>query len=112
VAQFVKGDVVVVPFPFSAFAGDKVRPAIVLAACPFGTNTDYVLCMISTQDAADPNIMPLDVSDVVNGRLNVESFVRPTYLFTVAEMRIRKKIGNLTPGKLASVYEKIKSILS
>ncbi len=25
--QFVKGDVVVVPFPFSASSGDKLRPA-------------------------------------------------------------------------------------
>lgn len=111
-AQFVKGDVVVVPFPFSAYAGDKVRPAIVLAVCPFGVNTDYLLCMISTQDAADPNIMPLDASDVVNGTLRAESFVRPTYLFTVAESRIRKKVGNLTAPKLTSVYEKINSILS
>jgi mRNA interferase MazF len=32
--RFVKGDVVVIPFPFSDLSGSKKRPAFVLADLP------------------------------------------------------------------------------
>ena len=41
--RFVKGDVVVVPFPFSDLSGFKRRPALVAATIP---GNDTILCKI------------------------------------------------------------------
>ena len=41
--RFVKGEVVVFPFPFSDLQGSKPRPALVVANLP---GDDMVLCMI------------------------------------------------------------------
>jgi mRNA interferase MazF len=112
VAQFVKGDIVVVPFPFSVASGDKRRPALVLASWPCEGTTDYLLCMISSQNVAEPHIMALAPTDVENGKFDVPSYVRPSYLFAVAESRILRKIGNLTPKKLEDVTSAIKNLLS
>jgi len=44
-AAFVKGDVVVLPFPFSDLTDAKKRPALVLAAL---TRNDFILCLITS----------------------------------------------------------------
>ena len=49
-AGFVKGDVVVIPFPFSDLSGSKKRPALVLADLP---GDDILLCQITSQQTKD-----------------------------------------------------------
>lgn len=44
--RFVKGDVVVIPFPFTDLSGTKRRPALVLADLP---GDDIILCQITSQ---------------------------------------------------------------
>lgn len=43
-ARFVKGDIVVVPFPFSDFTNSKRRPALVIT----GLTGDYVILCYHT----------------------------------------------------------------
>ena len=44
--RFVKGDVVVVPFPFSDLTAAKRRPALVITAFP---GDDVILCQITSR---------------------------------------------------------------
>jgi len=81
-ARFVKGDVVVVPFPFSEKTGDKVRPALVLASVAYGARVDYLLCIITSQRPPDPHLLELEPADVTGGGLKRKSYLRPTYLYT------------------------------
>ena len=107
---FVKGDVVVVPFPFSQASGEKKRPALVLATWPILNTSDYLLCLISAQLVPDPYIMPLSDEDFEEGSLERMSYLRPTYLFAVAEERIERRIGKLMAHKLAETVDTIKDI--
>lgn len=106
-ATFAKGDVVIVPFPFSVGTGEKNRPAVVVAPLAFAANTDYLLALITAQNVPDPNIIVLDVTDIDNGALNRQSYVRPTYLFTVIEARIHLKVGTLRTEKMTQVVQNI-----
>ncbi len=58
-APLTAGDVVTVPFPVSVDRVFKVRPALVLAAIPFGLTFDYILCAITSKIAPDPAIIAL-----------------------------------------------------
>ena len=49
-ARFVKGDVVVVPFPFSDLSEAKRRPALVIAEL---ASDDLILCQITSQNIND-----------------------------------------------------------
>ena len=49
-AEFIKGDVVVIPFPFSNLSGSKRRPALVLADLP---GNDIILCQITSKHGKD-----------------------------------------------------------
>ncbi len=48
--RFVKGDVVVVPFPFSDLTQSKRRPALVIAELE---GDDLILCQITSQSIKD-----------------------------------------------------------
>ncbi|NJK51587.1 MAG: hypothetical protein HC936_00355 [Leptolyngbyaceae cyanobacterium SU_3_3] len=45
-ARFVKGEVVIVPFPFSDLTQAKRRPALVVASL---TGDDVILCQVTSQ---------------------------------------------------------------
>ena len=51
--EFMKGDVVVVPFPFSDLSANKKRPALVVATL---TGDDVILCQITSKAIVSPNV--------------------------------------------------------
>jgi mRNA interferase MazF len=71
--KFVKGEIVVVPFPFSNLSASKRRPALVLVDLP---GDDLILCQITSQTVKDNMAILIDVTDVYNGTLNAQSNVR------------------------------------
>lgn len=91
--------------------GEKRRPALVLASWPVLNTPDYLLCLTSSQLVSDPYLVPLAVEDVQGGSLYRMSYLRPTYLFTVGESRIVRKIGSLTADKLLEAADMIKDLL-
>ena len=92
---YQRGDVVIMPFPYSGAPGEKLRPALVLAAVPYAGQTDYVACIITTQNAPDPAIILLSMTDANAGVLRKQSYLRPAYLFTTSENRISRKVGTM-----------------
>lgn len=101
--NYVRGDIVWVPFPFSAEEGVKLRPAVVLASWPYKGSTDYHLCMVSTQPETDPYLMELTNADLVDGRISRTCYIRPTYNYSADEDFIESRFGRLKPDKLKAV---------
>ena len=58
--RFVKGDVVVAPFPFSDLSTTKKRPAVVVAVF---TGDDVVLCQITSKTITDYYAIPVSASE-------------------------------------------------
>jgi len=82
---FVKGDVVVAPFPFSDLSGTKKRSALVVAAL---TGNDVILCQITSQAAKDRYAIPLTDSDFTSGGLRQVTNIRPNCFFTIVTLNI------------------------
>jgi len=87
--KFIKGEVVVLPFPFSNLSGSKKRPALVLSDL---SGDDIILCQITSQNT-DNNSMLLDESSFSSGSLPVISYIRPTRIFTADKNIIIRKAG-------------------
>ncbi len=64
--RFVKGDVVVVPFPFSDLSKAKRRPALVIAEVE---GRDLILCQITSQYVKDNYAIQIDNEDFESGGL-------------------------------------------
>ena len=103
-AAFVKGDIVVMPFPFSDLSASKRRPALVLADLP---GDDIVLCQITSKNTKDGFAVPLDNSDLLNGNLSVSSNIRPNRLFTADKKLILYTLGRISQSKYEQVVEVI-----
>ena len=59
-AAFVKGDVVVLPFPYSDLSQAMRRPAVIVAVLSGG---DVILCQVTTQTVSDADALSLDARD-------------------------------------------------
>ncbi len=103
-AGFVKGDVVIVPFPFSDLTGNKRRPALVLADLP---GNDIILCQITSQKSGDPNAIMITSADFLTGGLPIASYIRPGRIFTADKNIIVRKTGTAN----LSVRSKVSQIL-
>ncbi len=111
-ARFVKGDIVLLPFPFSGEQDYKHRPALVLASWAYAGGTDYVVCLITTQPANDPYLMELSQGDTLGGSLTQKCYLRPTYLFSPDERVISRRMDHMKPEKLSQVVQIIVDVLT
>jgi mRNA interferase MazF len=108
VAGVVKGDVVVVPFPFSNLSESKRRPALVLSRLD---GDDLILCQITSQQTRDRYAVPLEDEDFSFGSLKQPSNVRPNRLFTADRALILYRAGNLKATKLEEIVARLIEIL-
>ena len=106
--RFVKGDVVVIPFPFSDLSGNKRRPAFVLANL---RGDDILLCQITSLHSSDPAAVALIRGDFISGSLPVDSYIRPLRIFTADKNIIVRKAGTLTSALVDKVIDGIVSVL-
>lgn len=107
-AKFVKGDIVVIPFPFSDLSGSKRRPAFVLADL---SGSDIILCQITSRFKKDKFSIELSQTDFTNGGLPVLSYIRPNRIFTADKNIIIRNAGTLKPALTKKIIEQLISIL-
>ncbi|MGA2464086.1 MAG: type II toxin-antitoxin system PemK/MazF family toxin [Thermodesulfobacteriota bacterium] len=107
-AKLVKGDVVVVPFPFSDLTQAKRRPALVVSTLE---GDDLILCQITSQYIRDNYAISLTDKDFETGGLKQPSNVRPNRLFTADSNIILYRVGGLKGTKLTEIIEKIINII-
>jgi mRNA interferase MazF len=107
--RFVKGNVVVVPFPFSDLSGSKRRPALVLADLD---GDDILLCQITSNARTDRYAILLTQHDFVSGGLSVSSVIRPNKVFTADKRMIVYIAGELSADKMREVLTVFATILA
>ncbi len=107
--ELVKGDVVVLPFPFSDLSMSKKRPALVVAVLE---GNDIVLCQITSEARNDGYSITLASNDFKKGSLNLTSMIRPNKLFTADKSIILYKTGSLKESKIKEVENGIVDIFT
>jgi mRNA interferase MazF len=101
---FVKGDVVVLPFPFSNLNNLRKRPALVIATLQ---GDDFIVCQITGESRKDNYSIELKDNNFVKGSLDKISMIRPNKLFTADKSIILYKIGSLNKPKTKEVENTI-----
>jgi len=106
--KFIKGDVVVVPFPFSDLSNSKRRPAFVVTQL---IGDDVILCQITTPAKPDSYSIPLSTVDFDAGGLDHDSHLRPNRLFTADSKIVEYRAGKLSSKKIKEVIDRIVEII-
>ena len=101
-----KGDIVLIPFPFSDLTGKKLRPAAVLIS----TNLNVTVCFITTQfqwkDKYDFEL----ISSSFNG-LKKDSIIRIGKLATIGKELVLGSIGKLVANYILLLNNNLTEIL-
>lgn len=106
--RFVKGDVVVVPFPFSDLSQAKRRPALVVQHF---SGEDLLLAQITSQNIRDDYAILLMDNDFKEGSLKKLSNIRPNKLFTCSTNLILYEAGVLKKDKMLEIIKVIQDLI-
>jgi len=106
--RFIKGDIVVIPFPFSDLSQSKKRPALVIASLD---GEDIILAQITSKNKYDAYAIEITGKDFIEGGLKVSSNVRANKLFTASKGLILYKVGRINQEKIEEVINKIIEII-
>ena len=107
---FVKGDVVVLSFPFSDLSKNKRRPALVVTEGEYG---DVILCQITSKPPTNrrqttgAEVVELKEKDFQEGKLKIMSYVRPRKIFTADSSLILYRAGKIKKEKITEVENAI-----
>ncbi len=100
--KLVKGEVVVIPFPFSDLSASKKRPALVIASVE---GDDVILCQITSKMHYDKHSITLENIDFTQGNLQQPSMIRPNKIFTAHLSLISHKVGSIKESKRKEIEQ-------
>lgn len=85
-----KGDIVLIPFPFTDLTGNKNRPAVILIESEEDVTVCFITSQIQWQEKYDILINPSE-----NNGLKKPSLIRLSKLATIDKDLIIGRLGNL-----------------
>ena len=109
---YIKGDVVLVPFPFTDLRARKVRPAVILSSTVYhATEPDLILGAITTNLKAATAPVDCVLSDWQAANLRFPSAFKPL-LFTLAPSLILQTVGKLSTADMLEVDRRVRVALA
>ena len=107
---FQRGDVVLVPFPFSDLSAVKTRPAVVVSSPLYHEmEPDLLLAAITSNIAAATGPLDHVLTDWRQAGLRFPSAFKPV-LFTLDPIRVLYHIGALAPADLNAVDRRLRLV--
>jgi len=108
-----RGEIVLVPVPFSDLSSTKRRPVVVMSCDEYNGKSDDLICMAITSQirGLDHEIL-INSTDMDEGALPKESCIRADKIYTLNKGIVVKKFGKLTDRKVAEAAEAIRWLLS
>jgi mRNA interferase MazF len=95
-----KGDIVLVPFPFTNLMGNKVRPALALCATDLDITVAFITSKLNWKEEYDVIIYPSTLNN-----FKLPSLIRLSKLTTLEKDLIWGKIGSLNEKELRDIDE-------
>ena len=100
-AALRRGDIVLVPFPFTDLSTEKLRPAVIVYVNP--QKTDVIIAFISSvvypgELSETDYLLHQDNPDFVKTGLKKTSTFRMRKLLTIKRSRIIRRLGRVSPA--------------
>ena len=87
-----RGDIILVPFPFTDLSSSKRRPALVVSPDNLNDHLQDLVVVAITSQLTDQHAILVEQGDCVDGTLPKTSVVRFTELFTIHSTLVIKRI--------------------
>lgn len=111
--KFERGEMVLVPFPFTDMSQSKLRPVLVISNQSYNkTSFDFICCGITSNSNNKKNSILLENRDLKNGIIVKKSRIKFDSIFTLRKDLRVKKIGQINPKKLNMVIDSLIQLIS
>ncbi len=107
--RFVKGDIVILPFPYTDLSTTKKRPALVIATL---RGQNIILAQITTVKREDEYLISLTKKDFETGFLKQDSFIMLSIISTAEGSAVAYKAGKVKQEKIKEVEKKLCEIFT
>lgn len=108
---YERGDVVLVPFPFSDQTITKKRPAVIISSNTYNNaSSDIVIMAITSQTEKTVGIGECLIKDWQGAGLLKPSAIKPA-ISTIEQALVLKKLGKLPPKDIISLENTLKEFL-
>ena len=108
---YKRGDIVLVPFPFSNQTATKKRPAVVVSSSLYNEKTnDIVIIAVTSKVEKNTAVGEGLIADWQSAGLLKSSAVKPA-ISTIEQVLVLKKLGSLSAKDIPSVDLMLKALL-
>lgn len=111
---FKKGDVVLIPFPFTDLSTSKQRPALIVSSNWFNSQRkDAIVMAISSQipDQILKDEYLISFDDQQASGLPKSSIIKLGKIVTINQKLIRKRLGKMPGQTVSSIIEQFMKVL-
>ena len=107
----MRGDVVLLDFPFAEGGGAKVRPALVVQSEGIATIHTIVAQITSARQRMLPSRLLVNPTDEPESGLRLPSLIVCEQLYTIRKDRILRTLGSLSATTMRGVDDCLKAAL-
>ncbi|NEW84582.1 MAG: type II toxin-antitoxin system PemK/MazF family toxin [Mariniphaga sp.] len=108
--NYAKGDIVIIPVPFTDNKGYKLRPAVVISNNAVHQTGDIMIVQITSKLKHD-KLNIFITNDDVTEELPVKSYIRVHKIFVLEQRLIKGKVSSLKLAKYDELIQKINQII-
>jgi mRNA interferase MazF len=101
--MFERGDLLLIPFPFTDFSAAKRRPVLALTAPD--SYGDFVAIPVTSRPQAEHGL-PLAATDMVTGTLPAASWIRTNRIVTLNASLVVKTVGHISDRVVTAAVER------
>lgn len=92
--MYKRGEIVLIPVPFSDLSTSKKRPVLVISNDNYNTSSPDIIVVAVTSNLTQPGIS-LTNADMATGQLPKPSVIRPDKIYTLSQNIVVKSIGHI-----------------
>ena len=109
--RYARGDVVLVPFPFTERLAEKQRPAVVVSTAPYQASSgDLIIAQLTSRTDAPPRPGDHPLRAWREAGLPLPSLARAR-VTTLHCTRVRRRLGALAPADMRAVEGGLRTVL-
>ena len=109
--MYSRGDIILIPVPFSDLTASKKRPGLVISNDNYNNANPDMIVVAITSSLIQPGI-PLSNSDLTQGQLPKPSIIRCDKIYSLDKNIIVKSIGHVSTSIIDTVKTGVISLIS
>jgi mRNA interferase MazF len=109
--MYKRGEIVLIPVPFSDLSSVKRRPVLVISNISHNTtNSDMIVVAITSN--LQQNGIAIETKDLLTGELPKKSLIRYDKIYTLEQRIVIKQLGTVAESVLENVINSIKRLIT